>query len=119
MYIKIDKLPPNINKYIGRTNIWEYQHNKKAYHKLIRMATIGNNPNISKCNMTVTYHFKDKRKRDTHNLTKCLLDGLVDAEIIEDDNYTVLKKYTEIGVYDKGNEYLEIDIERLDDGKDI
>ena len=110
MKLKIDGLPPNINKYIGRTNIWEYQHNKKKYHNLVKLCTTGINPKYSHCNMTVTYHFKDRRRRDTHNMTKCLLDALVESNIIEDDNYTVLNKYTEIGVYDKGNEYVEIEI---------
>lgn len=110
MIIKIPKLPPNINKYIGRTNIWEYQKEKHKYHELIRICTIGHNPCYKKCKMVVTYHFPDKRKRDTHNLTKCLLDGLVEAKVIEDDNYMVVEEYTEIGVYDKDNEYVEIEI---------
>lgn len=110
MYLKINGLPPNINKYIGRTNIYEYQREKKKYHKLIKENTIGLEPNYKRCKMIVTYHFPDKRKRDTHNLTKCLLDGLVESNIIEDDNYTVLEEYTEIGVYDKGNRYVEIEI---------
>ena len=114
MKIIINKLPPNINKYIGRTNIWEYQEDKKKYHDLVRLSTIGKNPKIKHCNMTVIYHFKDKRKRDTHNMTKCLLDALVCADIIEDDNYNVLNEYTEKGLYDKGNEYLEIIIEELE-----
>lgn len=108
MKIVINALPPNINKYIGRTNIWEYQKEKKKYHKLVKLSTIGINEKIKKCDMTVIYHFPDHRKRDTHNLTKCLLDGLVDANVIEDDNYTVLNRYTEIGVYDKNKSYVEI-----------
>ena len=114
MKIIINQLPPNINKYIGRTNWYEYQKEKKQFHKLVQMSTIGNNPNIRRCNMVVLYHFKDKRVRDTHNMTKCLLDALVEANIIEDDNYNVLREYTEKGTYDKGNEYVEINIEELE-----
>ena len=44
MKIKISQLPPNINKYIGRTNIWDYQKQKKDYHKLVKLETTGNNP---------------------------------------------------------------------------
>lgn len=115
MRIKLEMLPPNINKYIGRTNIWDYQSKKKKYHEYVRLATINiqPKPNYKKCNMVVTYHFKDKRRRDTHNLTKCLLDALVEAKIIEDDNYEVLNTYTEKGIYDKGNECVEIEIEKL------
>lgn len=115
MKIKLEILPPNINRYIGRTNIWDYQKRKKEYHEYVRLTTIGiqPKPNYKKVDMVVTYHFKDRRVRDTHNLTKCLLDALVEAKIIEDDNYNVLNTYTEKGVYDKGNEGVEIEIQPL------
>ena len=103
MKIIIPSLPPNINKYIGRNAIWDYQKEKKQYHKLVKLSTTGNNPCVTKCDMIVTYHFPDRRIRDTHNLTKCLLDSLVEAKIIIDDNYMVLNTYTEKGVYDKNN----------------
>lgn len=115
MKIKISQLPPNINKYIGRTNIWDYQKQKKDYHKLVKLETTGNNPCFTRCNMVVTYHYPDRRIRDTHNLTKCLLDALVEAKIIIDDNYMVLNNYTEKGIYDKDNAYVEIDIEEVKD----
>ena len=111
MKIIISELPPNINKYIGRNAIWEYQKEKKHYHKLVCEETKGLYPCYTKCNMIVTYHFPTRRLRDTHNLTKCLLDALVEAKIILDDNYMVLNKYTEIGTYDKDNGYVEIDVE--------
>ena len=112
MKIILEILPPNINKYIGRTNIWEYQEKKKQYHEYVKLKTlkIQPKPNYKKCNMIVTYHFPDRRKRDTHNLTKCLLDALTESNIIEDDNYNVLNEYTEKGVYDKGKTIVEIEI---------
>ena len=113
MKITIPSLPPNINKYISRTNIWDYQKEKKQYHKLVKLSTTGNNPCFTKCDMIVTYHFPDRRIRDTHNLTKCLLDALVEAKIIIDDNYMVLNTYTEKGVYDKNNSYVEVEIKEV------
>lgn len=113
MKIIISELPPNINKFIGRDAKWQYQNEKKAYHKLVKMETIENNPCYTHCDMVVTYHFKDRRIRDTHNMTKCLLDALVEAKIIIDDNYMVLNTYTEKGLYDKGNSYIEIDIQEV------
>lgn len=110
---KIKGLPPNINKYIGRTNIWEYQKNKKKYHQLVKISTTGFNPKFKKCNLEVIYHFKDKRRRDTHNMTKCLLDALVEANIIEDDSYQVLNSYTEKGINDTKEEYIEIFLEEV------
>lgn len=113
MKIILNTIPPTINKYIGRTNIWEYQKEKKLIHQAIRMQTIGINPRITKCKMKITYYFKDKRKHDPSNYDKMLLDGLVEANIIEDDNYDVIKEFTTIGKVDRGNPRVEIEIEEV------
>lgn len=113
MKLIINTIPPTINKYIGRTNIWEYQKDKKNIHNLIRLCTIGVNPNITKCKLKITYYFKDKRRHDPSNYDKMLLDGLVEANIIKDDNYEVIQEFTTIGKYDKENPRTEIEIEEL------
>lgn len=113
MKLIIKTIPPTINKYIGRSNIWEYQKDKKAISEAIRLQTIGINPKYKQCKIKVTYYFKDKRRHDPGNYDKMLLDGLVEANIIEDDNYGVIKEYTTIGGYDKENPRVEIDIEKL------
>lgn len=113
MKITLYTIPPTINKYIGRTNVWEYQKNKKQIHSLIRLCTIGNNPRIKKCNMRITYYFKDRRRHDPSNYDKMLLDGLVEANIIEDDNYGVIQEFTTIGKVDSKNPRVEIEIEEL------
>jgi crossover junction endodeoxyribonuclease RusA len=110
MKITIRPIPPTINKYIGRSNIWEYQKDKKEIHKAIKMQTIGNNPMIKECTMRITYYFKDKRRRDVTNYDKMLLDGLVEAKIIEDDNYEVIKEITLCGKYDPIDSRVEIEI---------
>jgi len=110
MKIVINTLPPTINKYIGRSNIHEYQRDKKKYHKAVVMSTIGINPKYDNCKIDVTYYFKDKRKHDPSNYDKMLLDGLVEANIIKDDNYNVIKEFTTKGYYDKNNPRVEVDI---------
>lgn len=45
------------------------------------------------------------------NYEKMLLDGLVEANIIEDDNYNVIQKFTTIGKYDKMEPRTEVYIE--------
>lgn len=77
------------------------------------MQTIGINPRYKKCKMKVIYYFKDKRRHDPGNYDKCLLDGLVEANIIEDDNYDVITEYTTIGKVDRGNPRVEIEIEEV------
>lgn len=114
MRITIPKIPPTINKYIGRSNIWEYQKDKKQYHELVRLCTISNNPKYEKCKIRVTYYFKDKRRHDPSNYDKFLLDGLVEAGIIIDDNYDVIEEFTTIGKYDKNNPRVEVEINETD-----
>ena len=113
MKITLELLPPTINKYIGRTNIWQYQSDKKKIHEAIKMSTIGINPKYSSCNMTIIYYFKDKRRHDPSNYDKMILDGLVEANIIEDDNYNVIKAFTTIGRYDKDDPRTEIYIDEV------
>lgn len=114
MKITLDFIPPTINKYIGKKNIWEYQDDKKNIHNLVVLETIGNNPRFEKCNITITYYFADRRKHDPSNYDKMLLDGLVEANIIKDDNYNVIQRFTTIGKYDKNNPRTEVYIESLD-----
>ena len=113
MKIIINCIPPTINKYIGRTNFWEYHADKTRIHNLVKMCTVGYNPKFKKCKMIVTYYFKDKRRHDPSNYDKMLLDALVEANIIEDDNYNVIKEFTTIGKYDKENPRTEIEIEEM------
>lgn len=113
MKITINAIPPTINKYIGRTNLWQYQEDKKAYHQAVKMQTIGVNPRYEKCKMKITYYFKDKRRHDPSNYDKMLLDGLVEANIIKDDNYDVIQEFTTIGKYDKENPRVEIELEEI------
>ena len=113
MKLTIRAIPPTINKYIGRTNIWEYQKDKKQIHELIKLETIGINPKYEKVKMKITYYFKDKRRHDPSNYDKMLLDGLVEANIIIDDNYDVIQEFTTIGKYDKENPRTEIELEEI------
>lgn len=113
LIIVIKTIPPTINKYIGRSNIFQYQNDKKKVHKAIVLETAGINPKIKKCNMKVTYYFQDKRRRDPGNYDKMLLDSLVEANIIEDDNYTVIQEYTTVGKVDSKKPRVEIEIQPL------
>lgn len=113
MKIVINFTPPTINKYIGRNNRWEYFKDKKKVHESIKKQTLGINPKFTSCKMKITYYFKDKRKHDPSNYDKMVLDGLVEANIIEDDNYGVIKEFITIGKYDKDNSRTEIEIEEI------
>ena len=115
--ITLPILPPTINKYIGRSNIWEYQKDKKNVHKAISLLTVGKKYNIDKCKMTIIYYFKDRRRHDPANYDKFVLDGLVEANVIIDDNYSVITEFTTKEDYDKDNPRTEIIIEILEENK--
>mgnify|MGYP003290295978 CR=1 FL=1 len=118
MKITINKIPPTINKYIGRTNIWQYQKDKKEMHEIIKQVWEQiKNHDISwtKCKIKITYYFKDKRRHDPSNYDKMLLDGLVYAGVIVDDSYEVIREFTTIGKYDKYNPRTEIEILEVKD----
>lgn len=114
MKITLNFVPPSINYYIGRDNRFQYQSDKKKIHNAVKMSTIGINPKYEKCKIKITYFFKDKRRHDPSNYDKMLLDGLVEANIIVDDNYEVIKEFTTIGSYDKNNSRTEIEIEGIE-----
>lgn len=114
MKIVLNFVPPSINEYIGKTNIWEYQRDKKKIHNAVIMQTIGINPRFKKCKMRITYYFKNKIRHDPSNYDKMLLDGLIKANIIVDDSYDVIKEFTTIGKVDKGNPRTEIEIEEVE-----
>lgn len=100
MRIFIDKLPPNINKFIGRTNIWEYHKLKKEYEQYV-FNNFGVDKPFNKCKIDVTFIFPTKRKTDLNNYTKILLDSLVFANLILDDNYDCLVEEKYKGIYKK------------------
>lgn len=113
MKIVLPFIPPTINKYIGKSNIWEYQADKKKIHEAVRLCTIGNNPKYKKCKMKVEYYFKDRRRHDPSNYDKMLLDGLIEANIITDDSYDVIVEFTTVGKYDKLKPRTEVYIEEV------
>ena len=113
MKIVLNLIPPTINKYIGRSNIWEYQKDKKELSKSVQMLTVDNAPKYDYCNITVTYFFKDKRRHDPSNYDKMLLDALIDANIITDDSYDVINEFKTLGRVDSVNPRAEIVIEPL------
>lgn len=57
------------------------------------------------------FYFPDKRRRDTHNTFKALLDALEEARIYEDDKYA-LPRVMDWEV-DRENPRLEIEFERV------
>lgn len=70
------------------------------------------NLNINKCRMTYKFYYGNKRRRDNDNVTpKFTNDGLVESNVILDDDYKIVNPLIIEGCYDKENPRMEIIIE--------
>ena len=110
----IKAIPPSNNKYIGRNMRWEYQDVKKQWAKIVYFTCRPRPPKpLKKAEVSITYYFKDKIRRDPDNYSgKMLLDGLVRAGIIEDDSFSNITLILK-GCYDKNDPRTEITIQPI------
>ncbi|OMF17203.1 endodeoxyribonuclease RusA [Paenibacillus amylolyticus] len=86
------------------------------FEETILHATVWRNKNrwstaTGKVIVRLWYFFPDKRRRDTHNTLKPLMDALEDAGIYEDDQ-TALPQIMDYEV-DRKNPRIEIEFEKI------
>ena len=107
----IHAIPPSLNRFAGRKNMWAYREAKQVW-KNIAIRSLHPKPEkpIEKCRMQITFFFPDKRKRDYDNYLKMLLDGIAAAGIIADDNFNVIQTLKICGEVDKNEPRIEIEI---------
>lgn len=107
----IPKIPPSNNKFIGRNARFDYNNQKKEWQRMIFLLCrpIPEKP-IDKAVVYITYYFPDKRRRDPDNYSgKFILDGLVRAGILTDDDFSHITLRLS-GLHDKTNPRTEISI---------
>lgn len=63
--------------------------------------------------LTVTFYHGDLKRRDSDNQLSSVLDMLVDAQVIPDDNWEILPVKHIFDAYDKGNPRCVISLEAL------
>ena len=63
--------------------------------------------------MTITFWHGDKVRRDSDNQLSSILDTLVDAKILSDDNWKVIPEKHIYDKYEKGKARCEIEIEPI------
>ncbi len=102
-------IPPSMNKYKGRSNVWEWRADKTEWECLINLFC---RPRpaapIDKCVLTITYYFDSRRRHDPNNYDgQFLTDGLVKAGIIADDSFDHIELVLR-GEYDKKRPRTEI-----------
>ena len=110
MTITIPQIPPSLNKYAGRKNVWEYRADKTEWKNLICLYSKRPKEPYKKASVEITYFFKTKARHDPDNyMPKFINDGLVAAGIIQDDSFDCITLSLK-GGYDKDNPRTEIEI---------
>jgi len=112
--IIVEATPPSNNKFIGRTNKFEYQRYKKTWAMLVRsgMKDIPKEP-FERSKVHIHYTFPTRTRRDPDNFSgKMILDPLVSYGIIADDSFKKIELVLS-AEYKKGISETKITIERL------
>ena len=107
----IPAIPPSMNKYKGRTNMWEYHKDKAKWEEMIGFICRPRpSAPIKQSVLTLTYYFKTKIRHDPNNYDgQFITDGLVKAKIIVDDSFDNIELVLR-GRHDKDNPRTEIHI---------
>lgn len=84
-----------------------------AYGELINQKTNYKAmfPLANELEITLVFYHGDKIRRDSDNGTSSVLDTLVDAGVIKDDNWQIIKAINVLNHYDKDNARCEIVID--------
>ena len=111
----IPAIPPSNNQFIGRNVRWQYQSEKKRWAELIAVFCRPKPPKpIERARVTISYTFKDGRRRDPDNYSgKMILDGLVNAGILVDDSFDCIDLTLRKCGHDKNYYRTEIIIEEV------
>lgn len=112
MKIVIPEIPPSLNRYAGRKNVYEYRDEKdrwKAIVAWLAKAQRTENP-YEQATVRITYFFPDSRRRDPDNYAgKMILDGLTAAGVIADDDFFHINLEIR-GAVDRKNPRTEVEV---------
>lgn len=110
MIFIIPDVPPSINKFMGRKNVWEYREAKTLWKQLcVLYCRPKPQQPPEKARVTITFYFKTKARHDADNYQKLLLDGLSASGVIKDDDFDHIEVLCK-GGYDKENPRTEIEV---------
>lgn len=107
--IEIPEIHPSLNDWTK----WHHYHRaqeKKRWEELVYYCALHTKPLAAETvKVEVRYYFPTKTARDLDNYCpKFLLDGLVKAGILKDDNSSVVKELSVKILYDKQNPRTEV-----------
>ena len=115
---KIPLIPPSNNEYQGNGGMkknMEYQREKRQWAGYVQMFC---NPKprqpLKRARITLQYFFPDRRRRDPDNYSgKFILDGLVKAGIIADDNFFVIDLFLKADIDTNKQGFTVIEVTEL------
>ena len=105
--------PPSLNEwiYLSRFQTKNLKTNWENFIIWLCDYYSLSNSLVNKCNIIITYYFGTKHRHDPSNyITKFIDDGLVDANVITDDSFFVIKSMLVKADYDKDDPRTEIEI---------
>lgn len=107
---------PTLNEIIkaSKSHPMAYANMKKDYTALVKIHAI-NLPKIKKADFEITWYCKDKRK-DKDNIMagqKFLFDGLIKANVLENDGWAQVGNVMHYFEVDKENPRIEVKIKEI------
>lgn len=108
----IPHIPPSLNSFAGRKNVWEYRRKKAEWSSLMRLylKPLPKEP-LTRVELTLVYYFADRRRRDPDNRLKFILDGLKESGVIADDSFSCVRSLSvKCGEPDPSRPRIEIEL---------
>ena len=92
----------------------QYQEWHRSAEVQVRCMTIGHEAISYPVIISLSFFHGDMRRRDSDNGTSSILDTLVDAGVLKDDNWQIVRILNVYNYYDKGHARCEIEIHQLE-----
>jgi Holliday junction resolvase RusA-like endonuclease len=117
MILRIDGIPPSWNK-IMRMNQYEQNNEAKRWHQIVYLCAKRQNIQekfTGKRRVVLEYHFDTAYRHDPDNYSgKFIMDGLVKAGILEDDDFRHIELLVRAGKICRDDPHVLVHIEDLE-----
>ena len=104
MTYTIPMIPPSLNQFAGRKNVWQYRELKAEWLNIVAVYCRPRPAEpLTGVTVEITYYFPTRTRHDPDNFNgKMILDGLVKCGILKDDSFNCINLVLK-GGYDKDN----------------
>lgn len=113
----VDALPKSVNDWRRGSGHWSIaaaERKRMALAITVAKVKAGVKPIPGPVHVALKFYWPDRRRRDPDNGAKHVLDGIVDAGLIEDDGPPVLVSLTLAARYDSERPRTEVRITQAD-----